>query len=91
MGITKITSIDFEESVIKKMNHREKPIDYKVMDMLNMSFENGVYDYAVDKGTLDALCADKTSETARKVIQYFNEVIRVLNVKGGTYICVSLL
>lgn len=91
MGLTKITSIDFEESVIKKMIHREKPIDYQVMDMLNMSFEDGAWDFAIDKGSLDALCADATPETASKVVQYFNEVIRVLNVKGGTYICVSLL
>lgn len=91
MGLTKITSIDFEESVIKKMIHREKPIEYQVMDMLNMTFENGSWDYALDKGSLDALCADATPETASKVVQYFNEVIRVLNPKGGTYICVSLL
>lgn len=91
MGLTKITSIDFEESVIKKMQHREKPIDYQVMDMLNMTFEDGSYDYAIDKGTLDALCSDKSPETAAKVVQYFNEVVRVINAKGGTYICVSLL
>jgi ubiquinone/menaquinone biosynthesis C-methylase UbiE len=91
MGLTKITSIDFEESVIKKMIHREKPIEYQVMDMLHMTFADGSWDYALDKGSLDALCADATPETASKVVQYFNEVIRVLNPKGGTYICVSLL
>ena len=91
MGINSITSIDFEEAVIKKMVHREKPIDYQVMDMLNMTFEDGSYDYAIDKGTLDAICADKSPETALKVIKYFNEIVRVLNPKGGTYICVSLL
>lgn len=91
MGLTKITSIDFEESVIKKMTNREKPITYQVMDMLNMSFENGSFDYAIDKGTLDALCSDNTPETMAKVVKYFNEVVRVINTKGGTYICVSLL
>lgn len=56
-----------------------------------MTFEDGTFDYAIDKGTLDALCADNTPETANKVVQYFNEVLRVLNPKGGTYVCVSLL
>lgn len=59
MGINKITSVDFEEAVVKKMQNRGKPIDYQVMDILNMTdVEDGSYDYAIDKGTLDALCAD---------------------------------
>lgn len=91
MGINKITSIDFEETVIKKMIHRERPINYQTMDMLNMTYADGEFDYAIDKGTLDALCADKTPETAGKVVKYLNEVVRVINAKGGTYICVSLL
>jgi len=68
MGIDKITSIDFEESVIRKMQNRGKSIDYQVMDVLNMSFEDGSYDYAIDKGTLDALCSDQSPETAAKVV-----------------------
>lgn len=51
------------------MKNREvKNVDYQVMDALNMTFENGSYNYAVDKGTLDALCADRSPETASKVI-----------------------
>ena len=63
-----LVSIDFEEKVIKHMKNREvKNVDYQVMDALNMTFENGSYNYAVDKGTLDALCADRIPETASKV------------------------
>ena len=91
MGIKKITSIDFEETVIKRMINREVPIEYKVMDMLNMTFEDSTFDYAIDKGTLDAICADNTPETTAKVAQYLNEILRVINAKGGMYICVSLL
>ncbi len=88
----KIVSIDFEENVVKKMvNRAVSGVDYQVMDATKMTFENGTFDYAIDKGTLDALCADRTPETASKVVDYLNEVVRVLNVKGGTYICVSLL
>lgn len=61
------------------------------MDALNMSFEAGSFDFAIDKGTLDSLCADKSPETSQKVVTYLNEVLRVLNHKGGVYVCVSLL
>ena len=91
MGIKQITSIDFEETVVKRMKNREVPIDYQVMDMLSMSFPNESFDYAIDKGSLDALCVDNKPETLEKVIQYLNEVQRVISTKGGTFICVSLL
>jgi ubiquinone/menaquinone biosynthesis C-methylase UbiE len=93
MGFKKpIQSIDFEENVIKKMKNREvEGVEYHVMDAMHMTFDAASFDYAIDKGTLDALCADKSPETASKVLDYFNEIIRVLNTKGGTYIIVSLL
>ncbi len=88
----KLVSIDFEEKVIKHMKNRAvEGIDYQVMDALHMTFENGTYNYAVDKGTLDALCADRSPESTSKVIQYFNEIVRVLKPNGGVYICISLL
>ena len=59
-----ILSIDFEESVIKKMIHRGVPTKYEVMDMLNNTYADGSFYYVLDKGTLDALCSDKTPETA---------------------------
>jgi ubiquinone/menaquinone biosynthesis C-methylase UbiE len=91
MGLTNITSIDFESAIIKKMNARESPVEYKVMDMLNMDgIADNSIDYIIDKGSLDALCADQTPETQAKVIQYFNEVQRVL-AEDGTYMGVSLL
>jgi ubiquinone/menaquinone biosynthesis C-methylase UbiE len=87
-----IVSIDFEDQVIKRMNNRGvEGLEYLVMDATKMSFDNGSFKYVVDKGTLDALCADKSPETTQKVIAYFNEIVRVLNPKGGLYICVSLL
>ncbi len=88
-----MVSIDFEENIVKKMQHREYAgVDYQVIDALNMEkFETGSFDYALDKGTLDALCSDSSEETSARVVQYFNEVVRVLNTKGGTYVCVSLL
>lgn len=87
-----ITSIDYEEKVIKKMQNRGVPIDYKCMDMMNMDgIADGSVDFIFDKGSLDALCCDREAETQLKVHKYLNEVLRVLAVKGGTFICVSLL
>lgn len=61
-------SIDFEENVINKMNARGQPIEYKVGDILDLSsIENGSFDFVLDKGTLDALCADKSQDTQIKV------------------------
>ena len=91
MGINNITSIDFEEAVIRKMNNKGFPISFQHMDAMNMSFEDGAFDYAIDKGTLDAICSDSSPETAAKVTKYLNEVTRVVNEKGGMVIIVSLL
>lgn len=93
LGLKKnVTSVDFEEAVIKRMaNKGVAGVDYQVMDVTAMTFEDSSYDFVVDKGTLDALCADKSPETTQKVIAYLNEVVRVLNAKGGTFVCVSLL
>ena len=87
-----ITAIDFEEGVIKKMKNRgPKGVDYLVMDVTNMTFDACEFDFAVDKGTLDALCADRSPESAAKVTAYLNEVCRVIYSKGGMFVCVSLL
>lgn len=45
-----------------KEKKKNLPIEYKVMDMLDMKeIEAGSFDYVIDKGSLDALCSD-TSE-----------------------------
>ena len=85
-------SIDFEENVIKKMNNRGVAgVEYSVMDVQKMTFDSSSFDYVIDKGTFDALCSDRTIETTTNVFAYLNEILRVLNTKGGTYVCVSLL
>jgi ubiquinone/menaquinone biosynthesis C-methylase UbiE len=91
LGLKNIVSIDFESAIIKKMNERESPVEYKVMDMLNMDgIADNSIDFIVDKGSLDALCSDPSPETQLKVKQYFAEVSRVL-AEDGTYVGVSLL
>ncbi len=64
MKMKNITSIDYEEKVIKKMQNRGVPIDYKTMDMMNMEGIVGQStDFILDKGSLDALCCDRQPET----------------------------
>ena len=53
-------------------------VNYQVMDMLDMKFEDNSFDVVIDKGSFDALCCDKTESTREKTIQYLNQVCRVL-------------
>lgn len=56
------------------------------MDARAMEFEDGSFDAAIDKGTLDAvLCGESSATNAQKMI---SEVHRVLG-PNGIYIVVS--
>lgn len=73
-------------------------VNYQVMDMLNMKFEDNSQDIVIDKGSFDALCCDKSDETREKTFKYLNEICRVLaskdesnEDKAGSFIVVSLL
>lgn len=48
------------------MQEKTKRVDYRVMDMLNMGFDDKSFDIVLDKGSYDAICCDKTSETKAK-------------------------
>lgn len=75
MNLNNILSIDFEENVIKKMNSKGFPIQFKVGDMLNMKDVNeDSIDFVIDKGSFDALCSDSAEETKVKVNQYLREI-----------------
>ena len=68
LNLNNITSIDFEQSVIDKMNSKGFPIQFKVGDMLNMTeIAENTQDFVVDKGSFDALCSDPSEETRSKV------------------------
>ena len=60
MNLNNILSLDFEEQVIKKMNAKGFPIQYKVASMLDMKeVSDDSIDFVVDKGSYDALCSDE--------------------------------
>ena len=54
-----------------------------------MEFADGDFNVALDKGTLDALMTDNSTETNEKIDTMFSEIGRVLKL-GGRYICISL-
>jgi hypothetical protein len=55
-----------------------------------MTYEDGSFSAAIDKGTLDALAVDKEEATLATVNAMFEDVSRVLRL-GGRYIIISLL
>nr|XP_002130342.1 methyltransferase-like protein 13 [Ciona intestinalis] len=90
-GFNKIMNIDISQTVIKQMRLKNKDkteMDWKVMDVTNMDFENGQYSVVLDKGTLDAMMSDDAGEETT-VEKMFDEIDRVLRT-GGRYICFSL-
>ncbi|CAD8192011.1 unnamed protein product [Paramecium pentaurelia] len=89
-GYQNITNIDISHVVTKAMQEKYKDkgpnFKYLHMDARAMEFEDGSFDGAIDKGTLDAiLCGESSSSNAQKVIQ---EVHRVLGPKG-VYLAIS--
>ncbi|XP_023014100.2 eEF1A lysine and N-terminal methyltransferase homolog [Leptinotarsa decemlineata] len=94
IGYDKITNIDISPVVIRQMlSQQEKErvnLKYIQMDALNMSFTNDEFTVVLDKGTLDAIAPNDSEATLLKVKSYFDEINRVLRIRGR-YICISLL
>nr|KAG5705790.1 hypothetical protein BaRGS_027449 [Batillaria attramentaria] len=94
VGYHSITNIDISDIVIRQMNERNSKtrgeMTFEKMDVTQMTYEDGSFAVAVDKGTLDALAVDQEEKTLATVRAMFEEVSRVLRL-GGRYIIVSLL
>jgi hypothetical protein len=73
-----VLSFDFEPGVIEKMKQRMSAVDYRVDDMLNMSYKDQEIDVVLDKGSYDALCVYIEKETQAKVTIYCKSVQRIL-------------
>jgi len=86
-------SIDVSDIVIKQMKDKNKgrpDLVFQKMDAMNMDYDNERYNVVLDKGTLDALFTDDSSDVVKNISMMFSEIGRVLKL-GGRYICVSLL
>ena len=94
VGCTNLENIDISDTVIRQMiakNHLKRPkMKFVVMNATALTFESSSFDCVLDKGTLDAIFTDDSTETLSKVQQMLDEVTRVLR-NGGRYMCISLL
>lgn len=94
VGFHNNVNIDISNIAIKQMNDKHVPsrknLQFKTMDMLQMTFDNEEFSVVLDKGTLDALMSEDTEEVNRKAEKLFSEIKRVLR-PCGRYICISLL
>lgn len=92
-GYRNFVSVDFSDVVIREMRaknaHREG-MQFLLMDVLNMSFEDAAFDVVLDKATLDALLTEDTPEVLAQGRQMASEIERVLR-PGGRLVCISLL
>ncbi|XP_078466796.1 eEF1A lysine and N-terminal methyltransferase isoform X1 [Lampetra fluviatilis] len=89
-GLAKsVVSVDVSETAIRVMRERRPDLDFRVMDVTAMDFDDGSFQVVLDKGTLDALMPDSSPPTLLTVTRMFSEISRVLQF-GGRYLCVSL-
>lgn len=92
-GIHSIVNLDFSELVIQEMkikNMFRSEMEWDVGDMTEMSlYDANSFDIVVDKGALDALVSNSSSELREKAQKMFEEIQRVLRI-NGKYICISL-
>lgn len=90
VGYKHLTNIDISETVVAHMNQRNaerRPdLTFQQVDATQTPYEDGSFQAALDKGTLDAMASEEEGVLARNMLC---EVCRVLSV-GGRYVCVTL-
>ena len=65
-------------------------LEYKVMDIFDLKYENEKFDFVLDKGTLDAVFPENTTKIVNNIEKLFLGILRVLKAEGS-YIFISLL
>lgn len=90
VGYQQLTNIDTSETVVSNMNQRNaerRPgLTFQLIDATQTGFEDGSYQVALDKSTLDAMASEEEGALAKRML---TEVSRVMAV-GGRYVCVTL-
>uniref|UniRef100_A0A8B9J9N1 eEF1A lysine and N-terminal methyltransferase n=1 Tax=Astyanax mexicanus TaxID=7994 RepID=A0A8B9J9N1_ASTMX len=84
VGYRHLTNIDISETVVSHMNQRNvqrRPdLIFEQVDATQTGYENGSYQAALDKGTLDAMASEEEGALAGRMLA---EVARVLTVGGS--------
>ncbi|KAK9463970.1 S-adenosyl-L-methionine-dependent methyltransferase [Lipomyces oligophaga] len=96
-GLRRIVNVDFSPTCIQRMKetYPEPEMTWQVMDVRDMSMlDDSSFDYAIDKGTLDALLSYTGSvwtipdDVKANTDRYMSEICRVLK-PGGSLLYVS--
>lgn len=74
-----MTNVDISDTVIQQMTkqyHKTHPdMKFVAMDLLQMSFEAGLFTCFLDKGTLDALMSDADLESKDRAHKMFGVIV----------------
>ena len=103
-GFTNVDCMDYADSVIQRMNEKyesepeylrlKEQLRFTTMDMMNMTYESGIFDFVIDKATMDVILTDNkdpwnpSEEVRERSSKTLNNCIRVLKPKG-TFISIS--
>ncbi|KAM3386577.1 hypothetical protein ACQJBY_009878 [Aegilops geniculata] len=91
LGFRRITNVDFSRVIVADMLRRHARVRpqmrWRVMDMTNMQFPDGSFDFILDKGGLDALMEPEVG--TKLGMKYLDEAKRVLK-SGGKFACFTL-
>ncbi|TKA79859.1 hypothetical protein B0A49_01567 [Cryomyces minteri] len=86
------TNVDFSPIVIDAMRAKHPEMKWVVMDVRKLAFEDGSYDVAIDKATLDAMLYgslwDPPDEVKANIKAYVDEIARVLR-PGGKWLYIT--
>jgi len=90
VGYTDQVSIDVSSKVIDQMKRQRPEMKFCLQDVTDMKgfADDGSFNVALDKGTLDAMFTDESD--ADNVDKMFAELDRVLKL-GGRYVTITLL
>jgi ubiquinone/menaquinone biosynthesis C-methylase UbiE len=76
-GYDNIEQFDFSDVVVEQMSRRYPELIWKVMDMKNMTYEDGTFDVVLDKGALDAFtCGGDVDANIRRACEEYTRVLK---------------
>ena len=91
-----IVNCDYSEEVVEAMAERakgSKSLVYEVADVFDLKYGTGTFDVVLDKGTLDAVYPEDTSENKERIEgKMLPKILDILKkTPGSKYVAVSML